>query len=223
MDLSSPLQHLHPFCPSGTSRNGHAEAAVKAVKSLISKSSTSGDLDTNEFAAGMLEFCNTPKAHGLSPAQIVFGHPIRSMVPAHRSAFARRWQELDQTIEKMRKQKEEAKRQYDKTSKPLKPIKPGEFVWLQNPKNLACEKGVVVQAGRLRKYLIHLENSGTYWRNRKFIRLRARNETACPEEMPTPSPAPDPTPTEMTPRDIPSQPPTRRSNRERHPVIRLDL
>ena len=227
-DLNSPPQYSRLFCQNGMLRNlfrrriirrliCHAEAAVKGVKSLITKCSTSGELDTNEFTAGMLKFRNTPKAHGLSPAQIVFGHPIRSLVPAHRSAFARRWQKLDQTIEKMRKQKDSAKRQYDKTSKPLKPIKPGEFVWLQSPKPLAWEKGVVVQTGGLRRYLVRLDNGGTYWRNRKFIRPRARSETACPEEMPTPNPTPDPTParttidsmpTETTPRDNRLQPPT---------------
>jgi hypothetical protein len=32
----------------------------------------------------MLEFRNTPRENGLSPAEMVFGHSLRSIIPAHR-------------------------------------------------------------------------------------------------------------------------------------------
>ena len=35
--------------------NGHAEAAVKAVKRLVQKVCTRGELDSDEFAQGLLE------------------------------------------------------------------------------------------------------------------------------------------------------------------------
>ena len=40
--------------------NGHAEAAVKAVKELVAKIAPSGDLSSEEFLTGLLEFRNTP-------------------------------------------------------------------------------------------------------------------------------------------------------------------
>jgi hypothetical protein len=46
--------------PNYSQSNGHAEAAVKAVKELVEKISPSGDLDTEEFKQGLLEFRNTP-------------------------------------------------------------------------------------------------------------------------------------------------------------------
>ena len=77
--------------------NGHAETAVKAVKSLLIKTAPSGRLDQDAFAKGVLEWRNTPRSSGLSPAEIVFGRPLRSCVPAHRSAFAAKWKErMDQ-------------------------------------------------------------------------------------------------------------------------------
>jgi hypothetical protein len=77
--------------PNYSQSNGHAEAAVKAVKELVEKISLSGDLDTEKFKQGLLEFRNTPRKNGLSPAQMVFGHKLRSIVPAHRSAYATCW------------------------------------------------------------------------------------------------------------------------------------
>jgi hypothetical protein len=71
--------------------NGHADAAVKDGKELVEKVSPSGDLDLEEFQQGLLEFWNTPLENGLSPAQMVSGHQLRSIVPAHHSAYATCW------------------------------------------------------------------------------------------------------------------------------------
>ena len=40
--------------------NGHAEAGVKAMKTLIVKTTTNGNLDIESFARGLLEWRNTP-------------------------------------------------------------------------------------------------------------------------------------------------------------------
>jgi hypothetical protein len=81
--------------PHYSQSNGHAEAAVKTVKELVLKLAPSGDLSSEEFLAGLLEFRNTPHATGLSPAQIVFGLQLRSMVrPAHRSSHSNQWKEV---------------------------------------------------------------------------------------------------------------------------------
>jgi hypothetical protein len=63
----------------------------KAVKELVAKVAPSGDLSSESFLAGLLEFRNTPHECGLSPAQIVFGHQLRSIIPAHRSSYAQHW------------------------------------------------------------------------------------------------------------------------------------
>ncbi|XP_047472032.1 uncharacterized protein LOC125027171, partial [Penaeus chinensis] len=72
--------------------NGHAEAAVKKVKYLIMKTAPNGNIDSEEFDRGLLELHNTPNFTGRSPAQILFGMPLRSCVPAHSSAFMKEWQ-----------------------------------------------------------------------------------------------------------------------------------
>ncbi|KAK3880187.1 hypothetical protein Pcinc_015318 [Petrolisthes cinctipes] len=47
--------------PHNPRANGHAEAAVKAVKKLIMTTMERGQLDEDEFARGLLELRNTPK------------------------------------------------------------------------------------------------------------------------------------------------------------------
>ena len=62
--------------------NGHAEAAVKAMKSLLKKSSPSGHINSDEFQRGLLEWRNTPSSDGQSPAQILLGRQLRSDIPS---------------------------------------------------------------------------------------------------------------------------------------------
>ena len=82
-ELSSPL---HPKA------NGATEAAVKTVKGLLAKTSKNGSLDSDAFRKGIIELRNTPQDCGLSPAQIVFGHPMQSNVVTHPRAFRQEWQ-----------------------------------------------------------------------------------------------------------------------------------
>ena len=80
--MSSPYHHQS---------NGFAESAVKSMKSLITKIAADGNIDSEEFNAALLELRNTPNAGGLSPSQIVFGHSLRSLVPAHHLSFDSKW------------------------------------------------------------------------------------------------------------------------------------
>ena len=46
--------------PHYAQSNGHAEAALKAMKNLVAKSTESGNIDSDEFCEGLLEWLNTP-------------------------------------------------------------------------------------------------------------------------------------------------------------------
>ena len=50
--------------------NGRAEAAVKAMKKLVS---TTTVITSDDFRKGFIKWRNTPKKHGKSPSQLVFG------------------------------------------------------------------------------------------------------------------------------------------------------
>ncbi|XP_064089106.1 uncharacterized protein K02A2.6-like [Macrobrachium nipponense] len=158
--------------PYNPKANGHAEASVKIIKKLIMTTAKNGNLDADEFARGMLELRNTPRADGRSPAQVLFGHPLRSFIPTHRHSFAKEWQkkaeECDVKAEYLRSQ---AKHRYDSTARPLSHLKMGSYVDVQDhTTGLWNRPGAVVGIGSRRDYLIKMGSRRILWRNRKFLR-----------------------------------------------------
>ncbi len=73
--------------PHYAQSNGHAESAVKAMEALVIKVAPTGNIDIDKFQKALLEWRNTPRNHGLSPAQMVFGRPIRTQLPVHPHAL----------------------------------------------------------------------------------------------------------------------------------------
>ena len=174
--------HLQLSTPHYPQSNGHAEAAVKSMKALLSKSSTSGRIDSEDFLRGLLEWRNTPRANGLSPAEMVFGHNIRSIIPAHHKAYARKWQDvMDRCEMAAGEEKRKAKQRYDGRSKELKPMENGSHVRVQNPMTKRWDKrGVIIHVGQHRDYRVKLLSGRVYWRNRRFIRPDYSDDTAEP-------------------------------------------
>ena len=161
-----------PSTPYYPQSNGHAEVTVKAVKSLVAKTTKNGDLDCDEFAKGLLEIRNGPRIGGRSPAQILFGRPMRSTVPTHHRAYAAEWQKLAaECDERVESEKQKVKVRYDKTAKPLPLFGIGTWVNVQDQKSGRWEKtGVVVAVGKNRDYLVKLPSGRVLWRNRRFLR-----------------------------------------------------
>ena len=83
--------------------NGHAEAAIKAMKYLVQKTTRNGELDSDEFQRGLLEWRNTPGKSGFSRAQQLFGRPLTSFVIAHRRSFAPTWQQTATALDRARR------------------------------------------------------------------------------------------------------------------------
>ena len=152
--------------------NGHAEAGVKSVKRLIMKTTQHGDLDGDDFARGLLELRNTPGEHGRSPAQILFGHPLQSSVPAHRRAFAAEWQTAAEKCERSRaRTAENVRDRYDSTAKPLCGIRVGVNVDVQDTRTGQWDRtGVIIGIGDHRDYLVKMPSGRVLWRNRHFLR-----------------------------------------------------
>lgn len=212
--------------------NGHAEAAVKTVKELVLKLAPSGDLSSEEFLAGLLEFRNTPHATGLSPAQIVFGHQLRSMVPAHRSFYFNQWKDVMDARERQAEADANTKFRYDLRSRPLPSLPVGSPVRVQDPKTkLWSHSGVIVAVGQYRSYRIKFASGSVLWRNRRFIRLMvpAATESGSSEESTSPTPEAHDTKAdaEMPGKEQPQLDPPpvvlRRSTRTRKPRVTFSI
>lgn len=137
------------------------------MKHLVMKTPTHGNLDDEAFDRALLEWRNTPNSQGLSPAQIVFGHPARSVVPTHRRAFAHCWRQAAASANK----EAAAQRLYNETAHPLPPSSVGAKVLIQDPRSRRWTSvGTVVEVGRRRDYQVRLPSGRVLWRNRRFLR-----------------------------------------------------
>ena len=154
--------------------NGTAEACVKAVKKIVRGSCHNNKVDMDKVARGLLQHCNTPRYTGSSPAQMLFGHPIRDLLPAHRRAFDATWQKTADEIDQQRSDKRsQVIEEYNTRSKSLPPLNVGDHVALQDPCSKRWERyGVVVDTGAHRDYLIKLPSGRILRRNRRYLRLR---------------------------------------------------
>ena len=163
-DMSTP--HYHQS-------NGHAESAVKSVKYLIMETAPKGDINNSEaFDRGLLEIRNTPRPDGRSPAQILYGKPLRSCVPAHAKSFAPEWQKSAEECDRKAAVKTQAAiKRYNTHSKPLPPVQLGTFVRIQDPVSKRWKKvGTVMGQGQTRDYLVKTAAGGVLWHNCRFLR-----------------------------------------------------
>ena len=152
--------------------NGHAEAAVKAMKHLILKIAPSGNTDTEDFDRGLLELRNTPSPSGRSPAQILYGHPLRTRVPAHPASFADEWQTKTEDFDRHNASKfDQTTSRYNAHARPLTNLSIDSKVRIQDPVTKRWDKvGTVMGHGRARRYEILLPSGRVWFRNRRHLR-----------------------------------------------------
>ena len=168
----------HVFsAPHFPSSNGLAESAVKSMKALVAKTTTNGDITSETFLQGLLEFRNTPRDNTLSPAEMIFGSPLRSCVPTHSMVFAKKWTDLANRTDEAAP---------NKTACELKPLYVGDKCWIQDPISRKWSSvGNIVQA-RYRNYTIKLPSGRIIWRNRRHIRPYLTVDSEQTTEPPIP-------------------------------------
>ena len=166
--------------------NGHAEAAVKAVKYLIMKVAPTGTLN-EDFDRGLLELRNTPRQDGRSPAQVLYGRPLRSLIPAHSASFASKWQAKTEVCERRAAARSmDVRLRYDSHAKPLPPLRLGDQVRIQDPTTKRWDKvATVMGVGKSRDYLVRTMSGRVLWRNRRFLlKIPAPTDIPKGEEPP---------------------------------------
>jgi transposase InsO family protein len=170
--------------PNYPQSNGHAEAAVAAMKDLVTKIPPRGDLTSDEFASCMLEFRNTPRENGLSPAEMVFGHPLRSIVPAHRTSYATRWQAVMEGRDRQAELDAAVKFKYNEHARPLAPLPLGTHVRVCDPPLKLWDKvgvsasgatDLIVSSSRVAAYCGVIGDCfGQWWRSRMLASRHQR-------------------------------------------------
>ena len=215
--------------------NGRAEVAVKTTKRLLrSNTGPSGSLDTDRFLRAMMQLRNTPDPDcNISPAEIVFGRPIRdafafsNRLPTFNNQHIRPlWREAWSLKEsalrdRFHRSAENANRQ----SRELPALQIGDRCYIQNqagnyPKRWD-RSGTIVEVHGHHSYTVKVDGSGRLSRrNRKYLKRftpashiihsRSAASTDIPPSLPAPPPSRVSLPYESAPlptRECPPAPP----------------
>ena len=142
------------------------------MKLLIKKAAPNGNIATEEFMAGLLELRNTPGPSNVSPAQLLFGHPLRSLVPAlPESLNPQQDQLIDQHNCQSTHHQEEVTKRYNTSAKPLSSLAVGMEEFIHNARSKEWDiSGTIVGIGKHRTFRVRLPNSHIYWRNWRYLR-----------------------------------------------------
>ena len=106
------------------------------MKRLLRRCWCDGHLDDERWTAAILQYRNTPGSDGESPAEILFGHPVQDKLPAHRRAFAHRWQSLAEHADAASKRGDhqvQAEARYNASAAALPDLRVGTQFAIQNP------------------------------------------------------------------------------------------
>ena len=165
--------------------NGRAEVAVKKAKRILMENiGSTGSLDNDNFLRAMLQIRNTPDPDcNISPAEIVFGRPIRdafsfvnrcskfsnpSVHPEWRKAWSLKEKamrcRMTRTCEKL-----------NEHTRQLPPLQVSDHVFIQNQHGAHPSKwdksGKIIDVKPHNQYLVKVNGSGRVTvRNRRFLR-----------------------------------------------------
>ena len=144
--------------------------AVKAMKTLVQKATINGDITCDEFQRGLLEWRNTPKEHGKSPFELVFGCQMRSVVPSLKTNLIPKWKvDIEDKIAELQKRSE---RNYNIGARSLEELQIGDQVRVQNAISKRWDDvGEVMRKGNHRDYVVNIPGKRLKWRNRRYLRL----------------------------------------------------
>ena len=183
--------------------NLRAETAIKTAKRLLTDNTKSdGSPDWDKVMRAVMQHRNTPLNDiNLSPAQIVFGRPIRDFLPVKPGLYrpADVWMDNAEKRElALKKRLYKGLERWSEHTRSQPALHPGQNVYIQNQRGLGKagkrwdRSGVVLENKGFDKYSVKIDGSGRVTdRNRRFLRAFK------PEHGPS-TPAPRPTIAEDT-------------------------
>ena len=161
--------------PTYAQSNGKAENAVKTVKHLFNKCKDSGQ---SEYLA-LLDWRNTPTAGiGTSPAQRLMGRRCKTLLPIAGKLLQPRYN-TEGEARALLGAKQRQKFHYNRHTKPLEEISPGETVRVKLPGKERWTKGTCAEALDHRSYFVEVGDT-QYRRNRRH--LLKTGEPSTPEQ-----------------------------------------
>ena len=148
-------------------------------------------MDIDAFQRAILVFRNTPDAETkVSPAQCIFGRPIKDFIPIRRDKYKPHptWIDaLDKREEALRNRHQRLQEVWSEHSKALPPLKVGDHVRVQNQVGLTPRRwdktGTITEVRQFDQYIVKMDGSNRVsLRNRRFLR---KYEPMFPTKQPS--------------------------------------
>ena len=163
--------------------NGRAEVAVKKAKRMLMDNvGPTGSLNNDGLLRALLQARNTPDPDcNISPAQVVFGRPIRDAFsftsqcikynnPSIRPTWREAWSQKEDAMRTRMPRSTEA---LDMHARSLAPLSIGDKVFLQNQRGAHPKKwdksGTGVELGNYDQYWVKVDGSGRLVEEQAFL------------------------------------------------------
>ena len=157
--------------------NGKAENAVRTIKRLFTKCRES---NCSEFLA-LLDWRNTPtEGLGSSPAQRFFGRHCKTLLPAHGVLLSPKYP-MERDTQAINRQKQRQQHYYDKHSRSLKQLTPGDSVRMRLPGQKTWSPGVCAGLVGPRSYEVKVGERAFVRNRRHLIKTDERVNDDLPE------------------------------------------
>ena len=170
-DFAKQYDFVHnTSSPRHPQSNGLAEKYVQIAKRILEKSKSDG----RDPLLGILEYRTTPLDIGFSPAELLQGRQLRSVLPAVSSQLLPKSIDHNKVKVMLQQSHEQQKGYFDKHSKPLAPIDVGDKVRFQQD-NKIWKPAQVLEKVDDRSYIVNAPNGGIYRRNRRHLMKTAES------------------------------------------------
>ena len=198
--------------PGYPQSNGLAERTVQTAKKILSKARE----DTKSPLLAILEYRNTPVDSLKSPAELMFGRQLRSILPTIQQHLRQKEINPSEIMARRKYQQLQQKKYYDRNAKPLQPLQTNDKVYLQLTGEKWQPAKITNTDDNPRSYTVETDNGNTYRRNRRFLRPKPTTP-----EPPTSSETPSQTSLQCQTSAEPNM--TTRTGRVVKPPRRFDL
>lgn len=142
---------FNPSSPGYPRSNGQVERCIQTIKSSLFKAAQ----DKNDAHLVLIEYRNTPMDGLPSPAEMLMGRRIRTMIPTHPSLLVPHYD--CSSVQKRLLFRQQRQHKYDLHARPLKPLQENQEVLFRL--NNQWHKGKIFRVGpQLRSYIIKGKN-----------------------------------------------------------------
>ena len=140
--------------------------------------------DNKDPFEGLLKYRNTPfEDISVSPVQLLMSRRTRTMIPTHQRLLLLQPVDPDRVVKALKLRQDVSKKNYDKQSRDLPPLEPGDKVRIHPNRDRVWRKAEVFP----RSYLLQDEQGRVYRRNRRQIMSVPNDHPMTPQLSDSPS------------------------------------